>query len=152
MDIHIIYHFIDYKCWSQYVMHIYLFIRSHTLLTSSNFHLTHSTGRPFSHSIKHARLLVVTTISQAACSSLGSATIRVGSPPTRHESMSGMPCRTCNHTVPIHQSFSLMCKCSLLFSTCFFHLALIHCTCYYIYCIANIYKMSFYVIYLCLSW
>lgn len=72
---------------------------------------THSVvGQPSSHSIKRARWLVVTTTSQAACSSPGSATIKAGSPPTRYASMSGTPCRMCSHTVPIHPCSSLMCR------------------------------------------
>lgn len=91
--------------------------RCHTLSPSSPvsqsfFTLAHSlTGQPSSRSIKHARWLVVTTTSQAACSSPGLATIRAGSPPTRHASTSGMPCRMYSHTVPIHPSSSLMRKC-----------------------------------------
>ena len=78
-------------------------------LSSLNLILTLA-GQPSSHSIKHARWLVVTTTSQAACSSPGSATIRAGSPPTRYASMSGTPCRTCSHTVPILPCSSLMRK------------------------------------------
>lgn len=68
------------------------------------------TGQLSSHSIKHARWLVVTTTSLAACSSPGSATIKAGSPQTRYASTSGTPCRTCSHTVPIRPCSSLTCK------------------------------------------
>lgn len=67
-------------------------------------------GPPSSHSTKHARWLVVITTSQVACFSPGSATIKAGSPPTRYASMSGTPCRTCNHTVLILQCSSLKCR------------------------------------------
>ncbi len=67
-------------------------------------------GRPSSHSIKHARWLGVTTTSQAACSSRGSATIKAGCPPTRDASTSGTPCRMWSLTVPIRPCSSLMCE------------------------------------------
>lgn len=67
-------------------------------------------GQPCSHSTKPARWLVVTTTSQAACSSPGSATIRAGSPPTRYTSTSGTPCRMCSPTVPIPPCSSLTCR------------------------------------------
>lgn len=74
------------------------------------FHSQLLAGRPSSHSIKHARWLVVTTTSQAACSSPGSATIKAGSTPTRHASTSGTPCRMCSHIVLIRPFSSLMRK------------------------------------------
>lgn len=85
-------------------------------------------GRPSSHSIRDARWLVVTTTSQAACSSPGSATIKAGSPQTRYASTSGTPCRTCSHTVPIRPCSSLICECLdqlLLFISYFLPFAII---------------------------
>lgn len=67
-------------------------------------------GRRCSLSIRHARWPDVTTTSQAACSSPGSATIRAGSPLTRHSSTSGTPCRMCSHTALIRPCSSLMCR------------------------------------------
>lgn len=67
-------------------------------------------GQPCSRSTKPARWLVVTTTSQAACSSPGSATIRAGCPPTRYASTSGTPCRMCSPTAPIPPCSSLTCR------------------------------------------
>lgn len=94
----------------------------------SNFLPPSPAGRPSSHSIRDARWLVVTTTSQAACSSPGSATIKAGSPQTRYASTSGTPCRTCSRTVPIRPCSSLICECLdqlLLFISYFLPFAII---------------------------
>lgn len=70
-------------------------------------------GRPCSRSIKHVKSPAATTTSRAACSSLGSVTIKAESPLTRPASTSGTPCRTCSPTERTHLCSSLTCRCPL---------------------------------------